>query len=131
MFGGLKLTAVGALLLGFVVAAAGTARSGNASEHTNNITFSRGVALPGVQLAAGTYIFETPINGMSNSIVRVSSQDRRKVFLTAYTRQAERPKNDKGKVLVTIGEAAPGSAPPVSALFPIGESVGHEFIYDR
>jgi hypothetical protein len=82
-------------------------------------------------LAAGTYIFETPTNSMSNSIVRVSSQDRRKVFLTAYTRQVERPKNDKGKLLVTLGEAAPGSAPPVSAWFPIGESVGHEFIYGK
>jgi hypothetical protein len=128
MFSNLKLAAVGALSLGLVIGAAGIARSDNAP-HTNYLTFSRAVALPGIELAAGTYIFETPTNSMSNSIVRVSSQDRRKVFLTAYTRQVERPKSDKGKLLVTLGEAAPGSAPPVSAWFPIGESVGHEFIY--
>ena len=114
------------------MAAAGSSiAAGNVDTHTNYITFSRSVALPGVELAAGTYIFETPTNSMANSIVRVSSQDRRKVFLTAYTRQVERPKNDKGKVLVTLGEGAPGSAPPVSAWFPIGESVGHEFIYGK
>ena len=73
MFGNLKLAAVGALSLGLVVGAAGIARTDNAP-HTNSITFSRGVALPGVELAAGTYIFETPTNSMANSIVRVSSQ---------------------------------------------------------
>jgi hypothetical protein len=131
MFGNLKLAAAGALSLGLVVGAAGIARSDSANPHTNYITFSRGVALPGVELPAGTYIFETPTNSMANSIVRVSTQDRRKVLLTAYTRQVERPKNDGGKLLVILGEAAPGSAPPVSAWFPIGESVGHAFIYGK
>ena len=129
MFGNLKVASVGALFLGLVVVSS-TAWS-NVDPHTNYITFSGAVALPGVELAAGTYIFETPTNSMSNAIVRVSSQDRKRVFLTAYTRQVERPKNDKGKLLVTLGEAAPGSAPPVAAWFPIGESVGHEFIYRR
>jgi hypothetical protein len=131
MFGNLKLAAVGALSLGLIVSAAGTARSGSADQHTNYITFSGGVALPGVELAAGTYIFETPTNAMSNSIVRVTSRDRRKVLLTAYTRDVARPKNDNGKLIVSLGEAAPGSLPTVSVWFPIGESVGHQFIYDR
>ena len=112
-------------------AAGSSIAAGNVDPHTNYITFSRTVALPGVELAAGTYIFETPTNSMSNAIVRVSSRDRRKVFLTAYTRQVERPKNDKGKLLVTLGEATPGAAPPVSTWFPIGESVGHQFIYGQ
>jgi hypothetical protein len=131
MFGNLKVAAVGALFLGLVLAAAGTARSGSADQHTNYITFSGGVALPGVELPAGTYVFETPTNAMSNSIVRVSSHDRRKVFLTAYTREVPRPKNDNGKLIVSLGEAAPGTLPTVSAWFPIGEAVGHQFIYGK
>jgi len=131
MFGNLKVAAIGALFLGLVAAAGSSIAAGTVDTHTNYITFSRSVALPGVELAAGTYIFETPTNSMSNSIVRVSSRDRRKVFLTAYTRQVERAKNDRGKVLVTLGEATPGAAPPVSAWFPIGESVGHQFIYGQ
>jgi hypothetical protein len=131
MFGNLKVAAVGALFLGLVVTVAGTARSGSAEQHINYVTFSGGVALPGVELAAGTYIFETPTNAMSNTIVRVSSHDRRKVLLTAYTREVPRPKNDNGKLIVSLGEAAPGTLPTVSAWFPIGEAVGHQFIYGR
>lgn len=130
MFGNLKVAAIGALSLGLVVVA-GSSTAGNMSPHTNYITFSRAVALPGVELAAGTYIFETPTNAMSNSIVRVSSRDRQKVYLTAFTRQVNRPNSDNGKLLITLGEAAPGAAPPVSTWFPIGESVGHQFIYGQ
>jgi hypothetical protein len=130
MFGNLKVAAVGALFLGLVAAGSSIA-GGNVDTHTNYITFSRGVALPGVELAAGTYIFETPTNAMSNSVVRVSSRDRKKVYLTAFTRQVNRPNTDKGKLLIALGEAAPGSLPPVSVWFPIGESVGHQFIYNE
>ena len=129
MFSNLKVAGVGVLFLG-LVAAAGTAWS-NVDAHTNYITFSRAVALPGVELAAGTYIFETPTNAMSNSVVRVSSRDRKKVYITAFTRQVERPNSDRGKLLVTLGEGAAGSAPPVSVWFPIGSSVGHQFIYGQ
>jgi hypothetical protein len=129
MFSNLKVAAVGALFLGLVAAAGSSIAAGNVDPHTNYITFSRGVALPGVELAAGTYIFETPTNSMSNAVVRVSSRDRKTVYLTAFTRQVNRPNNDKGKLLITLGEAAPGAVPPVSTWFPIGESVGHQFIY--
>jgi hypothetical protein len=130
MVSNLKLAAVGALFLGLVIAASSTAWS-NVDPHTNYITFSRNVALPGVELPAGTYIFETPTNTMSNAIVRVSSRDRKRVFLTAYTTEVRRPNGDNGKLIVTLGEAVPGAAPPVSTWFPIGESVGHQFIYGR
>jgi hypothetical protein len=67
---------------------------------------------------------------MSNTIVRVSSRDRKQVFLTAYTREVQRPRGDDGKLLVQLGEAPAGAAPPIVAWFPIGSSVGHQFIYD-
>jgi len=131
MFGNLKVATVGALFLGLVVVAASTGRGGDVNEHANYITFSRGVALPGVELAAGTYIFETPTNAMSNSVVRVSSRDRKKVYLTTFTRDVRRPSGDNGKLLIKLGETAPGAAPSVSAWFPIGEQLGHEFIYNQ
>jgi hypothetical protein len=131
MFGNLKVAAIGALFIGLVAAAGSSIAAGNVDTHTNYVTFSGSVALPGVELAAGTYIFETPTNSMSNSVVRVSSRDRRKVYLTAYTRQVERPSNDRAKLIVTLGEATPGAVPPVSTWFPIGESVGHQFIYGK
>jgi hypothetical protein len=130
MFGNLKVAAIGALFVGLVVAASTTAWS-NVDEHTNYITFSRAVALPGVELAAGTYIFETPTNAMSNSVVRVSSRDRKTVYLTAFTRDVRRPKGDQGKLLIKLGEAQAGAVPPVAVWFPIGAQTGHEFIYTR
>jgi hypothetical protein len=129
MFRNLKIAAVGALFLGLVVAVSTNAWSD--SDHANYLTFSRAVALPGVELAAGSYIFETPSSAMSNSIVRVLSRDRKKVYVTAFTLDVQRPRGDDGKLVVSLGEASAGAARPIAAWFPIGESVGHQFIYDR
>ena len=118
MFSNLKVAAVGALFLGLVALRAPASQPATRTRTPTTSRSAAAVALPGVELAAGTYIFETPTNSMSNSIVRVSSRDRRKVFLTAYTRQVERPKNDQGKLLVTLGEATPGAVPPVVGLVP-------------
>ena len=85
MFSNLKLATVGALFLGLVAVTSTTARGD--STHTNYLTFSRAVALPGVELAAGTYIFENASNAMSNTIVRVSSRDRKKVFVSFTARR--------------------------------------------
>src|SRR6185503_9594064 len=123
MFSNLRLATVGALFLGLVVVASTNARGD--SGHTNYLTFSGAVSLPGVELAAGTYVFDVPTSAMSNSIVRVSSRDRKKVFLTAYTRDVQRPRGDDGKLLVQLGEAPAGAARPIAAWFPIGSSVGH------
>jgi hypothetical protein len=129
MFSNLRLATVGALFLGLVVVASTNARGD--SDHTNYLTFSRAVALPGVELPAGSYIFDVPSTNMSNSIVRVSSRDRKKVYLTAFTLDVVRPRGDDGKLLVSLGEASAGAARPIAAWFPIGESAGHQFIYDR
>jgi hypothetical protein len=126
----LRVAAIGALFCGLLVAASTPAWS-SLDEHTNYITFSGTVALPGVELAAGTYIFETPTNAMSNSVVRVSSRDRQKVYLTTFTNDVRRPRQDAGNLLIKFGEAAPGGVPPVAAWYPIGSSVGHEFIYNQ
>jgi hypothetical protein len=52
-----RTIAFGALVLGFFLAAPPMHGSGN-NLHTNNLTFSGPVRLPGVTLAPGTYIFE-------------------------------------------------------------------------
>ena len=129
MFRNLKIAAVGALFLGLVAVASTNARGD--SGHTNYLTFSRAVALPGVELPAGSYIFDVPSTNMSNSIVRVSSHDRKKVYLTAFTLDVARPRGDEGKLLVSLGEAPAGAARPIAAWFPIGESVGHQFVYGQ
>jgi len=51
------------------------------------------------------------------------------VYLTAFTRQVLRPNGLPANRQIVFEEVRAGMTPPVKAWFPIGESVGHEFIY--
>ena len=93
--------------------------------HRELLTFSGPIALPGVVLAAGTYVFEIP-NEPSHAIVRVSSRDGRHVYLTQFA--LEVPAREHGPK-VTFREAAPGSVRPVDTWFPTGDENGRQFIY--
>ena len=52
--------------------------------NTNYLTFGAPFALPGVSLPAGTYVFDVLATG-SRNIVRVTSRDRSRIYLTAFT----------------------------------------------
>jgi len=100
-------------------------------ERTTVITFRQAVQLPGVQLAAGTYIFERAEPLGPASVVRVFSRDRRIAHFTGFTTFADRPRGMAAHVVVSVGEARPNEPPPITAWWPIGERTGHEFIYSR
>ena len=124
----LKTVVLGGVILGL----AGTATSTHAwssPARTMYLTFSGPVALPGVSLGAGTYIFElaAPMNDLT--IVRVSSKDRRHVYLTAFTNLVERPAALRQGQVVALGEHVPGAPPPVRVWYPAGFEQGREFIY--
>jgi hypothetical protein len=125
-----RVTVVGAVLLAVAVVAATHAWASDA-EQTTYLTFSRSVALPGAQLAPGTYIFELASPTTSAGVVRVSSRDRSKVYLMAFTRNIGRPAGLPARHPVWLGEASRGEAPPVRAWFPGGTNDGHEFIYSN
>jgi hypothetical protein len=121
------LTAFGALVLGLFLAA--PMRGSEVSLHTNNLTFSGPVRLPGVTLAAGTYIFER-VEPTNADVVVVRSGDRMKVYFMASTQRVDRPVGLPRNLLVTLGEARPGIAPPITAWYPEGQRMGHAFIYE-
>jgi hypothetical protein len=126
----LSAAAAGALLIGLTAQPATAAKGWLLSNHTEYLTFSAPIALPGVVLAAGTYRFDVPgESGISNGLVRVSSKDGRRIYLTQFARIVNRPDAAKG-THVTFGEAKAGSAPPVNTWFPIGEDMGRQFIYN-
>ena len=114
-----------AVVLAGLLSAAAVAR-GNA--HTNYLTFSAPFALPGVALPGGTYAFDVVAPG-SEDVVRVSSRDGAHVYLLAFTRRVDRPRELRADRQIVFTEAPAGDAPSVKAWFPIGESVGHEFVY--
>ena len=98
-------------------------------EHTNYLTFSRSVALPGVELPAGTYIFELAMPQSERHLVRVMSGDRHQIYLTAFTNTVARPRDLKPNQIVTFGEASKNSAPSIKIWYPQGGGDGREFIY--
>ncbi len=99
--------------------------------HTTYLTFNRPVGLPGVTLPAGTYVFERVDNASRIDLVRVRSREHNTVYLTAFTNMVTRPRTLSPDQWVTFKEAKPGAAPQIAVWFPAGESMGHQFVYDR
>ncbi|HET6956173.1 MAG TPA: hypothetical protein VFI56_06315 [Vicinamibacterales bacterium] len=110
------------------VAAAG---AGTLSNHRNVLGFSGPVALPGVSLAAGSYIFEILDPNASTDVVVVRNSDHTQVFYMGLTRRIDRPASLARGRFVTFGESARGNPAPISAWYPLGESRGYEFLYAR
>jgi hypothetical protein len=100
------------------------------ADRTTYLTFNRAVALPGVSLDAGTYIFER-FDSVSGNVVRVASRDRKKSYFLGLTYLVDRPRGMREDAMVSLGEAPAGTPPPIVAWWPIGETTGHEFIYPK
>jgi hypothetical protein len=101
--------------------------SGRALPGTTYLTFSGPVALPGVNLEAGTYTFERM--GSALEVVRVSSRDGRHVYLTAFTLPVPRPAGLDRNQPIVFSESARDVPPRIRAWFPEGEREGREFAY--
>jgi len=118
------------VVLGLVTVAVAT-HAMSLGDHRTFLTFNRPVGLPGISLGTGTYIFELAEPNSSNSIVRVTSADRQRVYLTAFTHPILRPaKMPRGQVM-TFGESTNGAPTPIKAWFPEGSDTGREFIYRK
>jgi hypothetical protein len=98
--------------------------------HATTVTFSKPIALPGVTLPAGTYLFEHPAGAIERHIVRVWSNDQKTIYTTLHTVPNARftPTN---QTVITFMETPAGSVDTVMAWFYPGERVGDEFIYSR
>ena len=95
---------------------------------SNYLTFSGPVALPGVTLQAGTYIFERVV-ATEPDIVVVRDRARSKIYFMAFTQRTERPAGMTRGTAVTLGEARPGTPVPITAWYPLDSRSGHRFVY--
>ena len=120
---------IGVAIAMFVLVLAQHVAAGTFAERTTYLTFSRSVRLPGVTLAAGTYVFELADPYSAAGVVRVLSGDRRKSYFMGFTNATERPRGLRLDASVSLGESAGGVAPPITAWYPIGERTGRQFIY--
>jgi len=117
--------AIAAVVVGLFVATSVSAIPFNKETH---FRFASSVALPGVVLPAGTYVFELADPNTSRSVVRVRNPQRSQVYLQALTRKVTRDPSIKSHT-VKLGEAPSGTPRPILVWYPEAESVGHEFIY--
>lgn len=99
------------------------------NRRTTYLTFNGAVQLPGVSLPAGTYTFELALPDSTWDLVRVSSRDGKHVYLTAFTRVIERPREMPPNQYITFGEGPANAPPPIQAWFPPDERTGRQFIY--
>jgi hypothetical protein len=121
----LALIMCGASVLGLAVATVSGASS--LAVRTNYLTFSGAVALPGVTLPRGTYMFEAV--DLHPGVVRVLSRDGSRTFFMGLTRGVTRPAELHAGRLVTFAETARDVPPRIQAWYPVGDSLGRQFIY--
>ena len=119
------LAAAVVLLAGFV--SAPSSQAARAASRAHHLTFSAPVALPGVVLIPGAYIFEVPEGHVD--LVRVRARDTGRALFMAFTEPVSRPATLPAGVVVTLDEAPAGQAQPLATWFPMGEPIGHRFIY--
>lgn len=96
--------------------------------HQNKLTFSRPVALPGVVLKAGAYLFDVA-SPTALDVVVVRSADTGKVFYMGFTQTVTRPHTMSKDAPIAFGEASANDARPISTWYEIGNSTGHQFLY--
>jgi hypothetical protein len=119
------LTACGVTVFGLAMA---VSVHGDTPTKLTYLTFSGPVALPGVSLPAGTYMFEQPVQEAPD-VVQVRTRDRKRIYYLGFTMRVDRPSGLPANRLVTMGEAPAGQPPPIKAWFPAGYQRGYEFIY--
>ena len=92
-------------------------------------TFSGPVALPGVGLAPGKYLFHRA-DPASPNVVQVLSADGKRVFGMFFTIPVQRTE-PAATPEVRFMETSPGSPLPIKTYWLQGDLMGHEFIYPR
>jgi hypothetical protein len=91
----------------------------------HHLTFSGPIALPGVSLGTGTYIFTRPAPG----VLQVFSADHRQAYAMVSTMPVTR-RGRADQYEITLGPPVVSGAPRrLQAWFVAGESTGQQLIY--
>jgi hypothetical protein len=95
---------------------------GSAGEH--HLTFSAPVALPGVSLAPGTYIFRRPVG----NVLLVTNAQRQPYAMLSTISATRSSASDRYEIVLgpPLAEGAPRR---IEAWFAAGDSTGQQLIY--
>lgn len=115
-----------ALGIGF---AEGTPGAESRAGRVETVTFQAPVALPGVTLTPGSYVFEAADRD-AGDIVRVLAPASKEVAFVGFTLRVDRPPGWRGGQ-VLLGKPLPGGATPILVWYPLDETMGYRFLYRR
>jgi hypothetical protein len=121
-----RLASAGALLA-VVISASAMAQP---ADKRTYFTFSGPVALPGVNLPAGKYLFRLGDPTAGRRIVQVTSEDGRKPIGFFFSIPAQRP-DVADKPEVRFIETPRGTPAAIRTWWYPGERTGYEFIYPK
>jgi hypothetical protein len=118
------------VLVVLVGAASGAnAFTGTADKRTY-FTFSQPVALPGVTLPAGTYMFRLADDTTTRKVIQVANREGTQSFAMLHTVPVYRPDAPR-EPEVRFMETAAGAPIAVRAWWKDGERTGYGFIYSK
>jgi len=115
-----------------LVVLVGAASGANAytSDKRTYFTFSQSVALPGVTLPAGTYMFRLADETTTRKVIQVTNREGTQSFAMLHTIPVYRPDAPRDPE-VRFMETAAGAPIAVRAYWLGGERTGYGFIYSK
>ena len=121
---------VSAAVLVVLVCALASGANAFTSDKRTYFTFNRPVALPGMTLPAGTYMFRIANTESSRNVIQVSNKQGTESYALLGTIQAQRPDVPRDSEIRFL-ETASGAPPAVGTYWYVGERTGYEFIYSK
>jgi hypothetical protein len=118
------------VLVVLVGAASGANAFTSTSDKRTYFTFSQPVALPGVTLPAGTYMFRLADDTTSRKVIQVANKEGTQSFAMLHTLPIYRPDAPRDPE-VRFMETASGQPVAVRAWWQQGERTGYEFLYSK
>jgi len=115
--------AVAALTFGL-----GTPARASMSDHHTRFTFSQPIALPGVTLPAGTYVFRLADPTIDRKVVQVLDATGRRSYALLHSVPTYRA-DASNESAVSLMETREGMPAAIKTWWPFGENVGFEFVY--
>jgi len=100
------------------------------TDKTTYVTFSAPVALPGITLPAGDYMFRLLNSQVNRNVVQIYDHDRTKLFATVMAMPAQR-NEISGETVITFREAPANAAPAIRYWYFPGDRAGQEFAYPK
>src|SRR5688572_19646376 len=100
------------------------------SDKRTYFTFNQSVALPGVTLPAGTYMFRLADPDTSRRVIQVSDKEGTQSYALLLTMPAYRTEAAKDSEIRFL-ETPAGAPRAINAWWYVGESTGYEFIYSK